>query len=86
MVLAWIFLQTVERFAGLGVDERVASISVELALNLFGFAAVVVLFAAPLLAMRVLSWGDPRRQLRSAWLFARAPGPGGPGQIRVSPH
>jgi len=55
VVLAWIFLQTVERFAGLGADERAASLSVELALNLFGFAAVVALVAAPLLAMRTLS-------------------------------
>lgn len=55
VVLAWIFLQTVERFAGLGADERMASLSVELAMNLFGFAAVVALIAAPLLAMRALS-------------------------------
>lgn len=55
IVLAWIFLQTVERFAGLGADERAASLTVELALNLFGFAGVVALVAAPLLAMRMLS-------------------------------
>lgn len=55
VVLAWVFLQTVERFSGLGVDERVSSLSVELSLNLFGFAAVVALLAAPLIAMRMLS-------------------------------
>lgn len=55
VVLAWVFLQTVERFTGLGADERVASLSLELSLNLFGFAAVVALLAAPLIAMRMLS-------------------------------
>ena len=55
VVLAWVFLQTVERFTGLGADERVASLSLELSLNLFGFAAVVALLAAPLIAMRMFS-------------------------------
>jgi ABC-2 type transport system permease protein len=55
VVLAWIFLQTVENFSGLGAEERVASLSQELSVNLFGFAAVVALFAAPLIAMRMLS-------------------------------
>jgi len=45
----------VEDFSGLGADERVASLSLELALNLFGFAAVVAMLAAPLIAMRMLS-------------------------------
>lgn len=55
IVLAWLFLQTVERFSGLKADERVASLSLELSLNLFGLAAVVALLAAPLIAMRMLS-------------------------------
>jgi ABC-2 type transport system permease protein len=55
IVLAWVFLQTVERFGGLKADERVASLSLELSLNLFGLAAVVALLAAPLIAMRMLS-------------------------------
>lgn len=55
VVLAWIFLQVIETFSGLGADERVASLTQELALNLFGFAAVIAMLAAPLLAMRMLS-------------------------------
>lgn len=55
IVLAWIFLQVIEQFSGLGADERVASLTQELALNLFGFAAVIAMLAAPLLAMRMLS-------------------------------
>ncbi|TCT22747.1 ABC transporter permease [Thiobaca trueperi] len=55
IVLAWIFLQVIETFSGLGADERVASLTQELALNLFGFAAVIAMLAAPLLAMRMLS-------------------------------
>jgi ABC-2 type transport system permease protein len=45
----------VERYAGLGADERLASLSIELALNLYGFAAALALIAGPLLAMRTLS-------------------------------
>lgn len=55
LVLAWVFLQVVERFTGLGADERTASLSLELSLNLFGFAAVVAMLAAPLMAIRMLS-------------------------------
>lgn len=55
VLLSWIFLKVVDDFTGLGADERVASLTLELALNLFGFAAVVLMFAAPLLAMRMLS-------------------------------
>ena len=55
IVLAWIFLQVIETFSGLGADERVASLTQELALNLFGFAAVIAMLATPLLAMRMLS-------------------------------
>lgn len=55
VVLSWIFLKVVDDFTGLGADERVASLTLELALNLFGFAAVVLMLAIPLLAMRMLS-------------------------------
>jgi ABC-2 type transport system permease protein len=55
LVLAWVFLKVVDDFSGLGADERVASLSTELALNLFGVAAVVAMLAAPLIAMRMLS-------------------------------
>ncbi|EXJ17150.1 ABC transporter permease [Imhoffiella purpurea] len=55
VVLAWIYLKVVEDFSGLSADERVGSLTQELALNLFGFAAVIALLAAPLLAMRSLS-------------------------------
>ena len=55
VVFAWIFLKVVDDFSGLGADERVASLSVELSLNLFGFAAVIAMLAAPLIAMRMLS-------------------------------
>jgi ABC-2 type transport system permease protein len=55
IVLGWVFLQTVEGFSAFEADARVASLSLELSLNLFGFAAVVALLAAPLIAMRMLS-------------------------------
>lgn len=55
IVLAWIFLQVVEDFSGLGADERIAPLTQDLAMNLFGFAAVIAMLAAPLLAMRMLS-------------------------------
>lgn len=55
IVLAWIFLQVIEDFSGLSADERVASLTQEMGLNLFGFAAVIAMMAAPLLAMRMLS-------------------------------
>ncbi len=55
VILAWIFLQVIENFSGLGADERVATLTQELMLNLFGFAAVIAMLSAPLLAMRMLS-------------------------------
>jgi ABC-2 type transport system permease protein len=55
VVLSWIFLKVVDDFTGLGADERVASLTLELTLNLFGFAAVILMFAVPLMAMRMLS-------------------------------
>jgi ABC-2 type transport system permease protein len=55
VVLAWIFLKVVDDVTGPGADERVASLTLELALNLFGFAAVILMLAVPLMAMRMLS-------------------------------
>ncbi|NEX18787.1 ABC transporter permease subunit [Thiorhodococcus mannitoliphagus] len=55
IVLAWIFLQVIEDFTGLNADERAAPLTQELTLNLFAFAGVVAMLAAPLLAMRMLS-------------------------------
>lgn len=55
LTLGWVFLQVADKFSGLGADERTTSLSTELALNLFGVAAVVLLIAAPLIAMRLLS-------------------------------
>ncbi|NEV63457.1 ABC transporter permease [Thiorhodococcus minor] len=55
IVLAWIFLQVIEDFTGLGADERMAALTQELTMNLFAFAAIVAMLAAPLLAMRMLS-------------------------------
>ena len=55
VVLGWVFLQVVENFSGLEADERVASLSLELSLNLFGVASALALLAAPLIAMRMLS-------------------------------
>lgn len=55
IVLAWILLQTIEQIAGLGADERIASLTSELTLNLFGFAALVAMLLTPLLAMRMFS-------------------------------
>ncbi len=55
VVLAWIFLQVIEKFSGLGADERISSLTQEMSMNLFGFAAVIAMLATPLLAMRMLS-------------------------------
>jgi ABC-2 type transport system permease protein len=55
VVLGWVLLQAIESFTGLKADERVASLSMELSLNLFGVASAVALLAAPLIAMRMLS-------------------------------
>jgi ABC-2 type transport system permease protein len=55
LIIAWIFLQVLERFSGLAAAERSMTITQELTLNLFSFAAIIALFAAPLFAMRMLS-------------------------------
>ena len=54
VILAWIFLRVLEAHSGLQAASRAASLTQELSLNLFGFAAVLALIAAPLLAVRVL--------------------------------
>jgi ABC-2 type transport system permease protein len=55
VVLSWIFLKVVDDFTGLEADERVAGLTLELTLNLFGFAAVILMIGVPLMAMRMLS-------------------------------
>lgn len=55
VILAWIFLRVLEAHSGLQAAGRAASLTQELSMNLFGFAAVLALVAAPLLAVRVLS-------------------------------
>lgn len=55
IVLAWIFLQVIERFSGLDAAARQVSLTQELTLNLFGFAAIITMLTAPLLAMRMFS-------------------------------
>jgi ABC-2 type transport system permease protein len=55
LILSWIFLRLLEGFSGLRVAQRTAGLSLELALNLFGFAAVLLLLSVPLLSMRMLS-------------------------------
>lgn len=55
VVLAWIMLRVLDRFAGLEAAERSAGLNLELAHNVFGSASVLLLLAAPLLAARALS-------------------------------
>lgn len=55
VVLAWIFLQVLDDFDALDAASRLTPLSLELTLNLFGFAAVLAMLAAPLLAQRMLS-------------------------------
>jgi len=54
-ILAWIFLRVLERFTGLEAAQRSAGLSTEISLNLFGFAAVLLLLSIPPLAMRSIS-------------------------------
>lgn len=58
-LLGWIFLRVLDGFTGLAPPERSAGLNLELAHNLFGSAAVLMLLAAPLLAARGLS-GEAR--------------------------
>lgn len=55
LLLAWIFLQVLDRFSGLDAARRATGLTLELSLNLFGFAAALALFCVPLLSMRMLS-------------------------------
>jgi ABC-2 type transport system permease protein len=54
-ILAWIFLRVLERFSGLEAAQRSAGLTLELSLNVFSFAAVLVLLSTPPLAMRMIS-------------------------------
>ncbi|MEI6414629.1 MAG: ABC transporter permease [Pseudomonadota bacterium] len=69
-VVAWVFLQTLERFTALDAPRRVAGLTLELTLNVFGIAAVALLFAVPVLGIKGLS-----EEFRSgAWrLWGSAP-------------
>ncbi len=69
-LLAWVLLHVVERFSGLEAAQRHASISQELALKLFSFAAALALFCVPLLSMRAFS---EQRRDGSFTLLAAAP-------------
>jgi ABC-2 type transport system permease protein len=55
LVLAWVFLQVLERFSGLEATQRNAGLTLELSLNVFSLAAVLALLAIPLLGMRALA-------------------------------
>jgi ABC-2 type transport system permease protein len=55
LILAWMFLRVLERFAGLEAAQRTAGLTQELTLNLFGFAGALALFSVPLLCMRLFS-------------------------------
>ena len=55
LVLAWMFLRVLERFAGLEAAQRTAGLTQELTFNLFGFAGALALFSVPLLTMRLFS-------------------------------
>lgn len=70
LLLAWVYLRVIERFSGLEAAQRGAGLTQELTLNLFSFAAVLALFCAPLLTMRVIS-GE--RRDGSLALLASAP-------------
>ncbi|NKN34119.1 ABC transporter permease [Marichromatium bheemlicum] len=76
IVLAWIFLQVIESFAGLDTASRQHPLTLELTLNLFGFTAVILLFAAPLIGARMLS-----AELRDGRFTLLASAPIGSGEI-----
>jgi len=69
-VLGWTFLQVLERYAGLEAAKRTVGLTLELSLNLWGFAAALTLLAAPLLAARMFA-GE--REQGSASLLGAAP-------------
>ena len=69
-VLGWTFLQVLERYTGLDAAKRTVGLTLELSLNLWGFAAALTLLSAPLLAARMFA-GE--RQEGSASLLGAAP-------------
>jgi ABC-2 type transport system permease protein len=69
-VLGWTFLQVLERYTGLEAASRAVGLTLELSLNLWGFAAALTLLGAPLLAVRMFA-GE--RQEGSATLLGAAP-------------
>lgn len=69
-ILAWTFLQTLERYTGLEASKRVVGLTLELSLNLWGLAAALTLLSAPLLAARMFA-GE--RHEGSASLLGAAP-------------
>jgi ABC-2 type transport system permease protein len=69
-VLGWTFLQVLERYTGLDAAKRTVGLTLELSLNLWGFAAALTLLSAPLLAARMFA-GE--RHEGSASLLGAAP-------------
>lgn len=69
-VLGWTFLQVLERYTGLEAAKRTVGLTLELSLNLWGFAAALTLLSAPLLAARMFA-GE--RHEGSATLLGAAP-------------
>jgi ABC-2 type transport system permease protein len=69
-VLGWTFLQVLERFTGLEAAKRSVGLTLELSVNLWGFAAALSLLSAPLLAARMFA-GE--RHEGSASLLGAAP-------------
>ena len=70
VVLGWTFLQVLERYTGLEAAKRTVGLTLELSLNLWGFAAALTLLSAPLLAARMFA-GE--RHEGSATLLGAAP-------------
>jgi len=54
-LLSWRLLETLEAFSGLNVGPTSPGLSRHLGLQLYGFAAVLILFVTPLLTMRQFS-------------------------------
>lgn len=69
-VLGWTFLQVLERYSGVEAAKRTVGLTLELSVNLWGFAAALILLSAPLLAARMFA-GE--RHEGSASLLGAAP-------------
>jgi ABC-2 type transport system permease protein len=65
-VLGWTFLQVLERYTGLDAARRTVGLTLDLSLNLWGFAAALTLLSAPLLAARMLA-GERNEGSASLW-------------------